>query len=250
MVMPPVFDSFFFKVVIVSPLVSSAIFLLIAIPGSFISWRDPAALSNFRIQRKRLRVEKVVWPSIVWLLVNTLALMLVLAVLWPFIKLSGVHDSPAPHALTMLWQIPLFVVIDDLLYYWVHRALHTKLLYRAIHSVHHRISAPWAIAGGYFHPVEYVLIMLCSLAGPFIIGAHLMTIWIWIALRQWAAAYGHCGYEFPWAPSRWIVIFPSPAYHDYHHSHFVGNYANYLSMLDTIFGTRADKGLEIKDKNP
>jgi plant 4alpha-monomethylsterol monooxygenase len=239
--MDQVFDSFatalFVRAAIVAPLLSSAAFLVFAFPYTLLAWLDRPFFARFRIQKKRLSPALVVWPSLKALAMNTVAMMAALATLWPLIVRGGLHGGPAPGIVEIIWQLPVFLVIDDVIYYWIHRALHTRWLYRHIHSVHHRVSAPWAIAGGYFHPVEYLLIMLSSMAGAFILGAHIWTLWIWLVIRQWAAAYGHSGYELPSAPSRWIPLFPSPTYHDYHHSHFVGNYANYLSVLDRLFGT-------------
>lgn len=178
---------------------------------------------------------KVFWPSLISLAINTIAFMAALTTLWPVISSSGIHSEGNPPVVDMLWQIPAFAIIDDVIYYWIHRALHTRWLYRHVHSVHHRISAPWAIAGGYFHPAEYVLILLCSSAGPILLGAHIVTIWLWIVIRQWGAAYGHSGYVFPW--HKWPLFSPTPDYHDNHHSRCNGNYANYFPALDRLFRT-------------
>lgn len=34
-------------------------------------------------------------------------------------------------------QLFLYFIIEDFIFYWGHRLLHTKLLYKYIHSVHH-----------------------------------------------------------------------------------------------------------------
>lgn len=37
----------------------------------------------------------------------------------------------------MACQIAFYFVIEDFVFYWGHRLLHTKWLYQHVHSVHH-----------------------------------------------------------------------------------------------------------------
>ena len=76
-----------------------------------------------------------------------------------------------------------------------------------------------------------------------------MTIWIWIVFRQWAAAEGHSGYEFPWNPTRWLPAYEGNAFHDFHHSSFIGNYANFFGYLDRWFGTESTGYREYRSKD-
>jgi len=55
---------------------------------------------------------------------------------------------------------------------------------------------------------------------------HLVTAITWLVFRILITSDVHCGYEWPWDP---LLAFPfsAPApYHDFHHSHNVGNYAS------------------------
>jgi 4-alpha-methyl-delta7-sterol-4alpha-methyl oxidase len=214
-------------------------FLFFALPYSLLSWMDPPTARKYRIQKKRLTAGKVLWPALNRFVINMVVTFVVVVMCWPLLRLSGIHAGPAPEWYEVAWQIPAFLLIDDFLYYWLHRALHTRWLYKHVHSVHHRIPAPWAISGGDFHPVEYLLITATVLAGPILLGAHVITIWIWLIFRQWEAAEGHSGYEFPWSPTRWLPGYQGPAFHDFHHSEFIGNYANFFGYLDQWCGTLA-----------
>lgn len=51
---------------------------------------------------------------------------------------------------------------------------------------------------------------------------------------------GHCGYEFSWSPYRLLPLSGSSEYHNFHHSHNVGNYASFFSYWDSLFGTNKD----------
>jgi len=63
-------------------------------------------------------------------------------------------------------------------------------------------------------------------------------------------ADGHCGYEFSWSPYRLLplsgmnffldfksFIKGSSIYHNFHHSHNVGNYGSFFTLWDTLCGT-------------
>lgn len=219
-------------------LVSMAAFLVFAAPLTWLAVRNPAWARRHRIQSRH---DKHVGTGAAlrrWLLNNLLAL-LTAAALWPLFRLSGVHAGPLPAWWVVAAQLLFFIYLDDFLYYWFHRAMHRPWLLRHIHGVHHRIYAPRAIAGHYMHPVEYGLTGLIVLIGPMLVGAHLLTVWLWVAFRQWEAAEGHCGYDLPWSPTRWLPFSDGAAHHDYHHARINGNFAGFLRWTDALFGTLA-----------
>jgi 4-alpha-methyl-delta7-sterol-4alpha-methyl oxidase len=126
--------------------------------------------------------------------------------------------------------------------------LHTPWLFRHVHSVHHRIRTPFALAGLYFHWAEYAAIGTLVLVGPLIVGAHVFTIWVWVVLRQLEAAEGHGGYDFPLSPLKLLPGYDGNGYHDYHHGSFVGNFAGAFGYLDRWFGTRSPGYVEYVEK--
>lgn len=66
---------------------------------------------------------------------------------------------------------------------------------------------------------------------------HLVTTLVWTVYRVSESHDAHSGYDWPWSPFR-LVPFSAPAsYHNFHHSHNVGNYATFFSLWDTVFGT-------------
>ena len=223
------------------PLASLAVagfgFLLFALPMHWLAMKDPTRLRHLRLQKRVVR-PRAVRQCLSRLAINFLCLAALAFLLWPVLRFSRVHaDGPIPW-LDMLWQLPLFVAIDDVLYYVLHRLLHTRWLYRNIHIVHHRMTAPTAFAGAYFHPIEYAAVTLVALAGPVLLGSHVATIWAWGIVRQWSAVEGHCGYALPFGLAAVIPGY-DPAFHDGHHKRFAGNYANCIPALDRRFGTLA-----------
>ena len=75
------------------------------------------------------------------------------------------------------------------------------------------------------------------LIGPLLVGAHVVTLYIWIVLREWEAAEGHAGYDFPWSPTHLMPFSDGATHHDFHHAKVKGNYAGFFPWTDAAFGT-------------
>ena len=134
----------------------------------------------------------------------------------------------------MLAQISLFLLIEDAMFYWFHRLMHTPFLYKHFHKFHHNYHKPVAIAVEYFHPLESVVPIF---TGPILLKCHVVTLWVWVVLRIWEGVDGHCGYDFWFVPFRYFPFRPGANVHDYHHSHNVGNYGSFFVFWDWICET-------------
>jgi 4-alpha-methyl-delta7-sterol-4alpha-methyl oxidase len=206
---------------------------------TWIAWKQPKWAEKYRIQSRQGLTKKFVIPSIKYSLFNSTLSLVMVVVSWPLLRFSAIHSGSLPKWYVILGQFIFFVYLDDFIYYWFHRAMHWKYLYHSIHSVHHRIIVPWAVCAHYMHPVEFLITVANVLLGPILLGSHVLTIWLWVLFRQWIAAEGHCGYDFPWNPSRLFPFYEGSSYHDFHHSKFQGNYSGFTGYLDRIFGTRS-----------
>ncbi|KAG5439316.1 hypothetical protein PCK2_000852, partial [Pneumocystis canis] len=112
-------------------------------------------------------------------------------------------SAPFPSFSKMLLHILLFFIMEDTFHYWAHRALHWGPLYKHIHKLHHKYSAPFGLAAEYAHPAEVMILGLGTIGSPilwcFLTGdLHLFTVYIWITLRLFQAIDAHSGYDFPW----------------------------------------------------
>jgi 4-alpha-methyl-delta7-sterol-4alpha-methyl oxidase len=222
-----------------SLVVSTVSFLAFAGPLTLIAWLDPEWARPFRLQSRAPREQQLVARSIGWWLVNDALLGLATIASWPLLRLSGVHLGPLPPWWEMAGQFVFFVYLDDFLYYWFHRGMHGRWLYKRVHGWHHRIVTPWAVTGHYMHPIEYALTGTIALVGPLLVGAHVVTLWMWLAFRQWEAAEGHCGYDFPWSLTHGFPGSDGARHHDFHHARVRGNYAGFFPIWDRRFGTFA-----------
>ncbi|GJN05202.1 hypothetical protein PR202_ga22811 [Eleusine coracana subsp. coracana] len=151
-------------------------------------------------------------------------------------------------------QILFYFVLEDFIFYWGHRALHTKWLYKHVHSVHHEYATPFGLTSEYAHPAEILFLGFATIVGPALTGPHLFTLWLWMVLRVLETVEAHSGYHFPWSPSNFLPLYGGSDFHDYHHRVLYtksGNYASTFVYMDWLFGTDKDyrktKAIEEKE---
>ncbi|OMJ94020.1 hypothetical protein SteCoe_2939 [Stentor coeruleus] len=170
-------------------------------------------------------------------------------VLGPFIAyaslmLSGVNLKLSyedfPSSWTILVHFGFFIVVEDFGFYWSHRFLHHPFMYKRFHKQHHEYVVSIGLAGAYSHPVEFILsgLMPTSL-GPVLLGkqCHIITLYLWVIMRNLESVDGHSGYELPWSPFRLLPFSAGAEYHGYHHSHNIGNYGSLLTLWDSLCST-------------
>ncbi|KNA09979.1 hypothetical protein SOVF_148570 [Spinacia oleracea] len=169
---------------------------------------------------------------------------------YPAFKIIGIRTGLSiPSGWEILIQLGIYLIIEDYTNYWLHRALHSKWGYEKIHKVHHEYSAPISFAAPYSHWAEIVILGIPSFLGPAMVPGHIVTFWLWMVLRHVEAIETHCGYDFPWTPTKYIPFYGGAEYHDYHH--YVGgqsqsNFASIFTYCDYIYGT--DKGYRYQKK--
>ncbi|KAL4383836.1 hypothetical protein GQ457_15G010030 [Hibiscus cannabinus] len=227
------------------------IFTLVPLPLVFVELMRSLGFSKYKIQPKvsltsseMFRCYKDVMRMFV-LVVGPLQL-----VSYPSTKMIGIQTGlPLPSIWEMLSQLVVYFMIEDYTNYWIHRFLHGRWGYEKIHRVHHEYTAPIGFAAPYAHWLETLILGIPSFLGPAIAPGHMITFWLWIALRQIEAIETHSGYDFPWTPTRFIPFYGGADYHDYHH--YVGgqsqsNFASVFTYCDYIYGT--DKGYRYHKK--
>ena len=67
--------------------------------------------------------------------------------------------------------------------------------------MHHEYTAPIGFAAPYAHWAEILILGIPSFLGPAIVPGHMITLWLWIALRQIEAIETHSGYASLWPPN-------------------------------------------------
>ncbi|KAF7810174.1 methylsterol monooxygenase 1-1-like [Senna tora] len=169
---------------------------------------------------------------------------------YPAVKMVGIRTGlPLPSGWEICSQLAVYFMVEDYTNYWIHRFLHGKWGYEMIHRVHHEYAAPIGFAAPYAHWAEILILGIPSFLGPAMVPGHMVTFWLWIALRQIEAIDTHSGYDFPWSPTKYIPFYGGADHHDYHH--YVGgqshsNFASVFTYCDYIYGT--DKGYRYQKK--
>ncbi|CAM6050775.1 unnamed protein product, partial [Sphagnum compactum] len=214
-------------------------------------------LQKYKIQRKvntPAAQEKCVLRLLLYHTCVNLPLMIVS---YPVFKYMGFTSQlPLPSWKVISFQILSYFILEDFIFYWGHRFLHTKWLYKHVHSVHHEYATPFGLTSEYAHPLEILFLGFATIFGPAITGPHLFTLWIWMSVRVLETVEAHCGYDFPWSLSRLLPIYGGADFHDYHHRLLYtksGNYSSTFTYMDWIFGTdkgyRKLKGLQKQDQS-
>ena len=132
------------------------------------------------------------------------------------------------------------VIFNDAWFYWVHRLLHTRWLFRHVHRVHHRSVDVTPFTTYSFHPLEALLLSLWIVPWVFVVPT-------WVPVLAGVQLYGylenlksHLGYEFypGWFarafPTKWLT---TSTYHNVHHTSPRGNYALTFRWWDRWLGT-------------
>ncbi|CDW71830.1 sterol desaturase family protein [Stylonychia lemnae] len=148
-----------------------------------------------------------------------------------------------PDAKTFFLQTTFCMLLEDFLFTLSHRLLHIPFFYKRVHKQHHQYNISIGICAEYAHPIEFVFGNSIPFAIPCLIlgrKMHAFTYLLWNVYRVANTVYGHSGYEFDWVFSDLLPFMATARYHDFHHSHNVGNYSGSFIFWDIIFEWNKD----------
>ena len=204
-------------------------------------WKKGPA-QRFRIQEKFPRAARIVYEAR-W---SALTLVIFATVATGSIAMSKmgwnkVHLDPLKYGVGYIFvSFALLTIWHETYFYWMHRAVHTRRLFKHIHAVHHHSTNPSPIAAYSFHPLEAVLEVLYL---PIFIFFVPMSVPVLIAQTVYAMILNitwHLGYEFfprGWTTGRVTRWVNTSTHHNMHHSHVHGNYSLYFNFWDRLMGT-------------
>jgi len=139
----------------------------------------------------------------------------------------GTWSGLANFVASCFW-VPLF---RSWHFYFAHRGLHIRPLYKYVHSLHHRNTDIEPFAGLCMHPIEHLYYFSCAGLCMYVFASPFAFMWNGIHLLLSPAA-SHSGYE---------DNFQSDQFHYLHHKFFECNYGPSDCPLDRWFGTFRDR---------
>jgi lathosterol oxidase len=148
-------------------------------------------------------------------------------------------------------SIVLMIILHDAYFYWTHRLLHWKPLFKTVHKVHHLSFNPTPFSAYAFHPVEAIFEIGIIPLIVFTIPYHVSTIWIFSAYTLILNVVGHMGYEFfpkGFASHKILKWHNTATNHNMHHKFVKCNYGLYFNIWDRIMKTNHPKYEEYYDK--
>lgn len=138
-------------------------------------------------------------------------------------------------------SVLLMMAVRDTLFYFSHRAMHHRAVFRFFHRSHHRSVKPNPWTGYAVHPLESLFdAVLPTLVILFLVPKHPVAYLIFLWIDVVYAVYGHMGIElYPRGFSRhWLGRWINTATaHDAHHATGKWNYSYYFLFWDRVLGT-------------
>lgn len=134
----------------------------------------------------------------------------------------------------------LIILVHDAYFYWVHRLIHHRRLFRKCHMRHHRSRNPTPFTAYSFDIAEAVLMAAFVPLWMVLVPTPWTVIGIFMLHQIARNVIGHAGYEI--SPARrdgrplidWMT---TATHHDLHHQKVTCNYGLYFTWWDRWMGT-------------
>ena len=135
-------------------------------------------------------------------------------------------------------------LIHDTVFYWTHRFMHLKKIFRFFHVIHHKSTNPSPFSIYAFQPGEAFIQSSIYPLIIFLLPIHPYMLAFFMAYNMFINLAGHGGLEFMTRRFRthWLFRWQnSVTNHDLHHTRFTCNYGFYFTFWDRLMKTLADK---------
>uniref|UniRef100_A0A8C5P805 Fatty acid hydroxylase domain-containing protein n=1 Tax=Leptobrachium leishanense TaxID=445787 RepID=A0A8C5P805_9ANUR len=78
--------------------------------------------------------------------------------MYPFMKWRGNPcGTELPTFHWVLLELTVFVLVEEILFYYSHRLFHHPIIYKHVHKKHHEWTAPVGVVSLYAHPLEHIV---------------------------------------------------------------------------------------------
>jgi sterol desaturase/sphingolipid hydroxylase (fatty acid hydroxylase superfamily) len=206
---------------------------------------DFPSIDQYRIQKKKKKLRfqtDLVNLMIKQTIVHQISFVLLTPVLHYVFNYFGHVDihSACPSWSTIAFQLLLFILSEDTIFFWTHYLFHTPWLYKNIHKKHHIYKQPTGVTAVLSDPWEGLQTQFSMWFMPICLReTHIITLSIWVAIRVYQTVLAHSGYNFPYITTQYWMpnLMPGALAHDFHHQHSAWNYGSFFSLWDQLMGT-------------
>jgi len=140
----------------------------------------------------------------------------------------------------LIGSLALIIIAHDTWFYWTHRLIHHRRLFRHMHRTHHRSHKPTPFTSYAFDISEAIINAIFLPLFLLVVPMHPIAILLFLIHMMLRNALGHCGYEvFPARNNRkplfdWMT---TVTHHDLHHVNGRYNMGLYFTWWDRLMGT-------------
>ena len=225
------------------------LFYMVAVAGGlhlyFFTFKKQGTLHKFDARDlsrndRKFFLRNQVWDNVYWTCVSGVSIWTAYEVLFVYGYANGwipmiTWQSEPVWFVAILLAIPFW---NSVHFYFVHRLLHWRPLYKAAHALHHRNVnlGPWS--GLSMHPIEHLL-YLSSVLIHLVIPSHPIHIFFHMQFLTLYAATAHTGFQDLVIKGKTVFAL-APFHHQLHHKYFDCNYGNEYVPCDRWFGSEHD----------
>jgi sterol desaturase/sphingolipid hydroxylase (fatty acid hydroxylase superfamily) len=141
-------------------------------------------------------------------------------------------------SLPLVVQVPLILLLADVLAYWSHRLFHGRWLW-PFHAVHHSSRTVDWLSSVRLHPVNDALSRIAQVLPLYWLGFNRAALAAFVPFLTLYALLLHANVSWSFGPLRYILA--SPTFHRWHHTTEAEgldkNFAGLFPFIDLAFGT-------------
>lgn len=140
----------------------------------------------------------------------------------------------------LILSLPIMMAVQDTYFYWTHRLMHHRALFRFFHRTHHLSTNPNPLTTYSINPLEALVDSGGSILILFFVPKHLVAYIVFTYVNTAYAVYGHLGHEIlpaSWGRhwfGRWIN---TSVAHNIHHARARYNFGWYFLFWDRWMNT-------------
>lgn len=140
----------------------------------------------------------------------------------------------------LIVSVPIMMVIQDTYFYWTHRLMHHRALFRFFHRTHHLSTNPTPLTTYSINPLEALVDSGGAVLILFFLPKHVAAYLVFSYVNTAYAVYAHLGHEIlpaSWATHRFRRWINTSVAHNIHHARARYNFSWYFLFWDRLMGT-------------